>query len=236
MTIQMMLEMVVSAYPQCGQTEITTILKGVVDDFCKRSRLLRQSVNVSSLFTTQLADLGDDGIAVSGFEPGFTVNVFEVMSLWDLNNLAFHEINSVQYDKVLLPKYPELAQRVWWIQRASQSSIGIVRDRLVVAQYNNTGLSGKSPLTTAVDIRLSGICSVTPSFAWTTLSSTLPIPEEFHLGIVSGILRHFALVKDKDVRMAQMYAMDYERAVVNAMKRGNSGGVSGNINVKTDYY
>ena len=113
---------------------------------------------------------------------------------------------------------------------------GLLRDRLVIGTYNGSYSSGKSELTSAVDIRVSGICTIASTFAWTTLSATLPIPEEFHYGIIYGVLKQLALLKDKDARLAGGFAMEYERAVIEAKKRGNTGGKTGNSHIVTEFY
>lgn len=236
MNLKQMIELVMDVYPQAGETEITMVLKSVVDSFCKRSRMLRQGVTVTNTFAADLAGIGANGIATPDGDPGFIVNVYESLDTWDLNNLSFFEIASVQFDSELLPRYPALAQRVWWIERDMVSSLSVLRDRLVVGYVTNSNQSSKAPLTTPVAIRVTGFCTVLPSFGWTTLSNVLPIPEEFHLALVNGVLKHFAMVKDRDARLASMYAQEFENGVRQAMIRGNRSGVGSAGRTRAEYY
>ncbi len=235
MTLQQMIEMVMDVYPQAGQTEITLVLKNVVDSFCKRSRMLRQSVSVSGTFATDLASLGTNGIATPDGDPGFVANVYESLDTWDLNNLSFFEVSQVQYNSDLLPRYPALGERVWWIDRDMVATLSVIRDRLVIGSITYSNDSSKAALTSSVAIRLTGFCTVLPSFGWTTLTNTLPVPEEFHLPIVSGVLKHFAL-KERDARTAGLFAQDYEAGVRQAMIRGNRSGVGSFSRTKAEYF
>ncbi len=236
MTLQLMIEMVNQAYPAAGQTEIIAIMKSVVDGFLTRTRLLTQSVNVSSTFATDLADLPDDGIALTFNDANYVINVFENLDSWDLNNLAFFEVSNVQYDGRGLMKAPAYTDAVWWIERGVTVTAGNQRDRLVVGTYTTGPVSSKAPLSSAVDIRLTGACTISSAFGWTTLSNSLPIPEEFHLGIVYGVMQKLALTRERDVRASAAFMQEYEMAVRQAIMRRNRAGVGGGYQIKTEYF
>ncbi len=218
MNVLQMVEMVIQAYPSCGQTEILQVMQSVTESFCVRSRVLRHRVSVNGTFSSDMSAIGSDGLATEWDMPGYIVNVYERLSTWRSASLDFFEVTAVQYDLQLLPKYPRISSRVW----AQIKDSGAGFDRIAIMYYNGTNDGGKAVLSEAVDIAVSGICRVADNFAWTTFgTTTLPIPAEFHLPIVHGVLQHFALVKAQNPRLADYHGQLFEKGVVMAKSRGN---------------
>lgn len=218
MTLQQFIESISRVFPDKGQTEIVIDLNTVLRDFCERSKVLRDVLNMTSTeivldstagtqaeFTIDWNTVADGSGYVSFNFPTYSDNDFEIVALL---NLRTYDDSNVQ-----------LSDMCAWNVIGNEVRI-----------YNNVDTSTAAFPSTVTSMKFDIIrydYALTPS---TSLATVPAIPVEFHRAVEAKVMsmyyRRLPIISAPNaygpmLAMAKSMENEYEEAVVKAKRLFN---------------